>query len=159
MLCSNRFFLLTVNRIEYEVNTMVDTLTPKERSERMGRVRGKDTKPEMLVRKLVHRMGYRYRLHRRDLPGNPDLVFPRRRKIIFVHGCFWHRHSDPECKLARMPKSRLDFWKLKLERNRLRDRENISRLRSMGWKILVIWECQIKDGKLLEKNIKTFLEE
>ena len=138
---------------------MADTLTPEERSERMSRVRGKDTKPEMTVRKLVHRMGYRYRLHRRDLPGHPDLVFSGRHKVIFVHGCFWHKHPDPSCKLARMPKSRLDFWKPKLDQNRSRDMDNENRLRALGWKVLVIWECQLKDGKRLEKEIRTFLEE
>ena len=122
---------------------MVDTLTKAERSERMSRVRGKDTKPELIVRRLVHGMGYRYRLHRRDLPGTPDLVLPSRKKAIFIHGCFWHRHPDPACKLARLPKSRLDFWKPKLEGNRRRDRENQARLRKLGWDVLVVWECQI----------------
>jgi DNA mismatch endonuclease, patch repair protein len=89
---------------------MTDTLTLRERSERMALVRGKNTGPEMAVRKLVHRLGYRYRLHIRTLPGKPDLVFAGRRKVIFVHGCFWHRHPDKTCKLARMPKSRLEFW-------------------------------------------------
>ena len=105
----------------------MDTLSKAQRSERMSRVRGKDTKPELLVRRLVHGMGYRYRLHRRDLPGTPDLVFPGRRKVIFVHGCFWHRHPDPACKLARLPKSRTDFWLPKLEGNRARDIENAAR--------------------------------
>lgn len=89
----------------------MDTLTPQERSERMGKVRSTDTKPELVVRRLVHGMGYRYRLHRKDLPGKPDLVFPARRKVILVHGCFWHRHGDPACRLARLPKSRLDFYR------------------------------------------------
>ena len=98
----------------------MDTLTSAERSERMGRVRSKDTKPEMLVRSLVHKMGYRYRLHARDLPGKPDMVFSRRGKIIFVHGCFWHRHGT--CKNTRWPKSKLEFWKPKLEANSRRDK-------------------------------------
>ncbi|CAI8982712.1 very short patch repair endonuclease [Methylocaldum szegediense] len=138
---------------------MVDTLTPAERSERMGRVRGKDTKPEMKVRRLVHGMGYRYRLHRRDLPGCPDLVFPRLRKAIFVHGCFWHRHPDPECKLARLPKSRLDFWWPKLEGNRRRDEANQAALLALGWRFLVIWECETKKTQYLVIKIKNFLEE
>ena len=96
---------------------MPDTLTPEQRSERMRRVRSKDTKPEILVRQIVHRLGFRFRLHRRDLPGIPDLVFPQRRKVIFVHGCFWHRHQDQSCPLARLPKSRLEFWRPKLEAN------------------------------------------
>jgi DNA mismatch endonuclease (patch repair protein) len=138
---------------------MADTLTPAERSERMGRVRGKDTKPEMLVRRLVHGMGYRYRLHKHDLPGCPDLVFSRLRKVIFVHGCFWHRHPDPACRLARMPKSRLDFWSAKLEGNRLRDEKNQSTLLVMGWRFLVIWECEVRDMQNITKKIKSFLEE
>jgi DNA mismatch endonuclease (patch repair protein) len=132
------------------------TLTPEQRSERMGRVRGKDTKPEMLVRQLVHRMGYRYRLHRRDLPGIPDLVFSNRGKIIFVHGCFWHRHGS--CKLTRWPKSKLEFWKPKLEENRRRDRANQRALRARGWKTLVVWECQIGHLERLETTIRKFLE-
>lgn len=137
---------------------MVDTLTPAERSERMGRVRGKNTKPEMVVRRLVHGMGYRYRLHDRDLPGCPDLVFPRFRKALFVHGCFWHRHTAPACKLARLPKSRLDFWRPKLEGNRRRDEENQAALLIRGWRFMVIWECEIKAIHDLGSKIQSFLE-
>lgn len=135
----------------------MDTLTPEQRSERMSRVRGRDTKPEMLVRRLAHAMGYRFRLHRGDLPGKPDLVFPGRRKVIFVHGCFWHRHPDPSCRLARMPKSRLDFWATKLENNKKRDADNLSRLDDLGWKTLVIWECQTRDREALQARIGEFL--
>ena len=117
----------------------MDTLAPKERSERMSRVRGKDTKPELIVRRLLHGLGYRYRLHARDLPGKPDIVFRGRRKAIYVHGCFWHRHPDPACKLARLPKTRQDFWVPKLEGNRQRDIENQRRLTEMGWEVLVVW--------------------
>ena len=134
----------------------MDTLTPEERSERMGRVRHKDTKPEIIVRRLIHRMGYRYRLHRRDLPGTPDLTFGSRRKVIFVHGCFWHRHEN--CPLARMPKSRIDFWKTKLEANRIRDMQTLAALREDGWDALVIWECQLADLKKLEHTIHQYLE-
>ena len=138
---------------------MTDTLTPAQRSERMGRVRGKDTQPEMRIRRLVHGMGYRYRLHRRDLPGKPDMVFPARRAVIFVHGCFWHRHPDPACKLARLPKSRLDFWATKLEGNRERDARNQSALLALGWRVLVIWECEIaKNDQSLGTKIRLFLE-
>lgn len=136
---------------------MVDTLSPAERSERMSRVRGADTKPEMLVRRMVHGMGYRYRLHRKDLPGSPDLVFPSKRKVIFVHGCYWHRHPDPGCPLARLPKSRLDFWLPKLEGNRKRDERNQEKLENMGWGIMIVWECQLKDKAALERRIKGFL--
>ncbi len=137
---------------------MGDTLSPEARSERMSRVRGKDTKPEMAVRRTVHAMGYRYRLHRRDLPGIPDLVFGRLKKVIFVHGCFWHRHPDPKCKLARMPKSRLDFWRPKLEGNRRRDEAVQADLQGLGWRVMVVWECKIGHKEQLENNIRKFLE-
>jgi DNA mismatch endonuclease (patch repair protein) len=136
---------------------MPDTLTAAERSERMSRIRGKDTKPELRVRRLVHGLGYRYRLHRRDLPGSPDIVFSRTKRVIFVHGCFWHQHADSACRLARLPKSRLDFWKDKLDRNRSRDHENETRLRSLGWNVLIIWECQLKDETYLKTIIPEFL--
>ena len=136
---------------------MVDILTETERSERMRRVRSRNTKPELTVRRLIYRMGYRYRLHRRDLPGTPDVVFPSRKKAIFVHGCFWHRHPDPACKLARLPKSRLDFWKPKLESNRRRDEKNQAKLRELGWHVLVVWECQIECSSHLESTLREFL--
>jgi DNA mismatch endonuclease (patch repair protein) len=123
----------------------------------MSRVRGRDTKPEMLVRRLTHGMGYRYRLHRRGLPGSPDLVFPSRMKVIFVHGCFWHQHLDPDCKLARLPKSKLDFWGPKLETNRERDERNIVSLGELGWDVLIIWECQTKNREKLQARIGEFL--
>ncbi len=123
----------------------------------MSLVRGRDTKPEMRVRRLIHSLGYRYRLHRRDLPGKPDLVFGPRRKAIFVHGCFWHRHPDPACKLARLPKSRRDFWLPKLEGNRARDERNNAALTEMGWDVLEVWECKTADEELLAKKIREFL--
>jgi DNA mismatch endonuclease, patch repair protein len=135
---------------------VVDTLSPHERSQRMGLVRGKNTKPELLVRRLVHRLGFRYRLHVSKLPGNPDLVFPRRRSVIFVHGCFWHRHRG--CPLCRLPKSRLDFWKPKLEGNRKRDSRNQRELRNEGWRFLVVWECQLGNEAKLTNTIVKFLE-
>jgi len=135
----------------------MDTLTPEQRSERMSRVRGKNTKPEMAVRSLAHRLGYRFRLHRSDLPGKPDLVFPSRRKAIFVHGCFWHRHPNPGCKLARLPKSRRDFWIPKLEGNRQRDLRDQAKLNAMGWNSLVIWECQVREREWLKERITGFL--
>ena len=136
---------------------MPDTLDPTARSERMSRVKGRDTKPELRVRRLTHQMGFRYRLHRRDLPGCPDLVFPARSKIIFVHGCFWHRHSDDTCKLARLPKSRLDFWLTKLEANRTRDLEIQAELLCLGWQLMIVWECESRDPAL-SSRIKHFLE-
>lgn len=126
----------------------MDSLTPEQRSERMGRIKGRDTGTELVVRRLLHRLGYRYRLHARDLPGRPDIVFRSRKLAIFVHGCFWHRHPDPQCKLARLPKSRLEFWLPKFEGNQVRDLENQARLTTQGWKVLVIWECQT--GKMDE---------
>ncbi len=125
----------------------------------MARVRGRDTKPEMIVRRLLHRMGYRYRLHRKDLPGRPDIVFGKRRKVIFVHGCFWHRHDDPACRLARLPKSRLEFWEPKLAANAERDARHQQALRKAGWGILVVWECQLRHSEQLENILKQFLED
>lgn len=135
-----------------------DTLSPSERSQRMSLVRGKSTRPELAVRKLVHGMGYRYRLHAPELPGKPDLVFRPRKCAIFVHGCFWHRHPDPGCKLARLPKSRQDFWLPKLTRNRERDLEQVATLEKMGWRVLTIWECQLKEVSELKENIHRFLK-
>ncbi|OBQ66268.1 DNA mismatch endonuclease Vsr [Mesorhizobium loti] len=125
----------------------------------MGLVRSKNSKPELAVRKLVHALGFRFRLHRRDLAGTPDLTFPGRRKVIFVHGCFWHRHSDPSCKLARLPRSRLDFWQPKLNANAERDRVNVGKLEADGWKVLVVWECEVsRRGQAeLAERLRTFL--
>ena len=136
---------------------MVDSLSQEERSEIMARVRSKNTRPELAVRKLVFALGYRYRLHAKALPGCPDLVFRPRRKAIFVHGCFWHRHAN--CALARMPKSRIDFWTAKLEGNRRRDTRNKRELGRQGWKVLTIWECQLRGAASLEERIRRFLDE
>lgn len=124
----------------------------------MAAIRSVGMKPEMLVRALVHAMGYRYRLHASDLPGKPDLVFRVSRKAIFVHGCFWHQHSRAACKDGRRPKSNTEYWVQKLDRNVERDAANIAALRKLGWKILVLWECDVLKGGLpLEKRIKRFL--
>jgi DNA mismatch endonuclease, patch repair protein len=133
----------------------MDTLSRKERSQRMSLIRNRDTKPELLVRRLLHRSGYRYRLHRTDLPGKPDLVFAGLKKVIFVHGCFWHRH--PKCGLARLPKSRLSFWLPKLTENRRRDLKNSRRLRKLGWAVKIVWECEIRDQSALVRKLHTFL--
>ncbi|WP_426175962.1 very short patch repair endonuclease [Massilia sp. TWR1-2-2] len=135
----------------------MDTLTPSERSARMRLVKNKDTRPELVVRQLTYALGFRYRLHVKTVPGRPDLVFSGRRKVIFVHGCFWHRH--PGCSLARLPKSRLEFWLPKLERNRERDCETLKGLAEQGWKVLVIWECELGHREVLRTRIKKFLEE
>lgn len=136
----------------------MDTLTKAERSERMALVRAKDTRPEIQIRRIVYSLGFRYRLHVSALPGKPDLVFSRRRKVIFVHGCFWHRH--PRCALARLPKSKRAFWIPKLTENRSRDLRTARRLRNRGWKILTLWECQVKkDVGQIEKKIRRFLSD
>ncbi len=109
----------------------------------MALVKGKNTKPEMRVRRALHAAGLRYRLHDKRLPGRPDIVFPSRRIAVEVRGCMWHQHPDPDCKLARMPKSRLDFWRPKLEGNAARDRRHEADLRAMGWRLIVVWECEI----------------
>lgn len=132
-----------------------DPLTPEQRSERMSLVRRADTKPEMVVRRLAHGMGFRYRLHDGKLPGQPDLVFKGRRKVIFVHGCFWHQHG---CRIYRMPKTRTDFWLPKLKSNVERDRRARRLLRKDGWNILVIWECQLRKEERLRERIRSFLE-
>lgn len=138
-----------------EMGFMVDTLTVTERSERMSRIRGKNTKPEMRVRRMIYGMGYRYRLHQNNLPGKPDLVFPGRRKVIFIHGCFWHRHQ--QCSLARLPKSRLDYWLPKLDGNLKRDELNYERLKNKGWSVMVIWECELYDNERILFRIVEFL--
>ena len=137
---------------------MTDSISPKRRSENMRHIRAKDMKPEMLVRKLTHNMGYRYRLHRKDLSGKPDLVFSSRRKVIFVHGCFWHQHDNPTCKISRIPKSNQDYWIPKLKRNKERDMQNTKILEADGWKILVIWECETKDINSIVAKIRSFLD-
>src|SRR5210317_1903352 len=122
---------------------MVDILTPEKRSWNMSRIKGRDTKPEMKVRSFLHRAGYRFRLHRKDLPGKPDIVLPKYGTVIFVHGCFWHRHK--RCKYAYEPKSRRQFWNKKFEENLHRDRKHKKALHKMGWNVIVVWECQVRD--------------
>lgn len=122
----------------------------------MARVRSRDTKPEMLVRQIVHSCGYRYRLHCSYLPGTPDLVFRRLQKVIFVHGCFWHAHAG--CRNNRLPKSRKKYWSLKIARNRERDTRNLRALKRLGWGVEIIWECEMKDKAVLRNRLKRFLE-
>ena len=137
----------------------MDRVTPAVRSANMRAIRSKGMQPELVVRRLIHGMGYRYRLHRHDLPGRPDLVFPARRKVIFVNGCFWHQHSDADCSFVRKPKSNTDYWHPKLERNAVRDRENWQVLKKEGWDVLVVWECMVKTGDGLEELLRDFLEQ
>jgi DNA mismatch endonuclease, patch repair protein len=120
---------------------MADVLTPAQRRLNMSRIRGKDTKPELLLRRGLHALGFRFRLHRKELPGRPDLVFPARRAVIFVHGCFWHGHSCPMCKI---PTTRIGIWSAKIAANRRRDEAALEKLRSVGWRALVVWECALR---------------
>jgi DNA mismatch endonuclease, patch repair protein len=136
---------------------MTDTVSTTERSRIMAAVKSKDTTPELFVRRLVHSLGYRYRLHVRDLPGTPDMVFPRLRKVINVNGCFWHLHGCPRC---RIPSSRRDYWVKKLQRNAARDKRTQRELQRSGWKVLVLWECQARSANehRLRKRIVAFLK-
>lgn len=133
---------------------MTDTLTPEQRSKRMRRIRCKNSKLEIKVRRLIRSMGFRYRLHDGRLPGKPDIVFRRLRKVIFIHGCFWHRH---DCKMGRVPKSRVDFWLPKLEKNRDRDVLNRIALSALGWDQLIVWECELRDTSALQARLTHFL--
>jgi len=133
----------------------VDILTPKERSQRMALIRARDTKVEMVVRRLVHKMGYRYRLYYQKLPGKPDLAFPVRHKVIFIHGCFWHGHKG--CAKFRLPKSRLKYWLPKIRRNQQRDKDCIEKLQHSNWSVLIIWECELPALPSLAVRIKKFL--
>lgn len=135
----------------------MDRLTPERRSENMRRIKSRDMKPELTVRSLIHRMGYRFRLHAKDLPGKPDLVFRARRKVIFVHGCFWHGHDDPRCLDGRRPKSNGNYWGSKLDRNRERDADHLAALAGLGWQALVIWECQLRNEALIKSAVQAFL--
>ena len=130
--------------------------TPEVRSRIMRAIKSRDTKPEMRTRRTVHGMGYRYRLHRKDLPGRPDIALRPRRKAIFVHGCFWHGH---DCAKGRLPKSRLDYWQPKVDKNRERDRTNEEQLKSLGWSVLTIWQCETKDLEALAVRLQDFVDD
>ena len=133
----------------------MDVHSTATRSFNMSRIRGKDTKPELVVRRLAHAIGYRYRLHGAKLPGRPDLVFPSRKKVLFVHGCFWHRHT---CKLGQpKPKTRPEFWATKFEANVRRDAENLRKLADAGWDALTVWQCETDDLDALAKRLRSFL--
>ncbi len=136
---------------------MADVYSKEKRSWIMGRVKGCDTKPELLVRSLIHRMGFRFRIHRRDLPGNPDIVLPRYKKVIFVHGCFWHQHQ--ECSRSKRPTTNEAFWNKKLDGNLERDKQFQQELTSLGWKFLVIWQCETKVSDILAIKLERFLYE
>jgi DNA mismatch endonuclease (patch repair protein) len=123
----------------------MDRLTPEERSRHMKKIKGKDTKPEMIVRKFLHANGFRFRLHDKSLPGRPDIKLSKYKTAIFIHGCFWHGHQD--CHIYQMPKTRIEFWKNKIDNNIVRDKRNLEALEQAGWKVIVIWECQLKATK------------
>lgn len=144
------------DRLKRTQSDGVDPPPSRWRSELMSRIRARDTVPELRVRRLVHCMGYRYRLHARELPGRPDLVFRPRRKVIFVHGCFWHRHRG--CPANRLPSTRSGFWRSKLDGNVRRDRRNEAALRKKGWSVLVIWECETKNTDRVARTIRRFLD-
>ncbi|MBB6134610.1 DNA mismatch endonuclease (patch repair protein) [Massilia aurea] len=133
----------------------MDKLTPAHRSWLMGRVKSKNTSPEMAVRRLVFSMGFRYRLHVKSLPGSPDLVFAGRKKVVFVNGCFWHGHDS--CKYGRLPKNNTDFWAAKITRNRERDTENINALERLGWNVHTVWQCELKNPEKLQSELNDFL--
>lgn len=135
---------------------MDDQLTPQRRSWLMSRVKGKNTQPELVVRSLLFARGFRFRVHRKDLPGRPDVVLPKYRTVIFVHGCFWHRH--PRCRKTTMPATRTQFWSDKFAQNIERDRSNQARLETMGWRSIVVWECEIASGKELADRLVRELE-
>lgn len=130
---------------------MVDVFTKSKRSEVMSRIKSRDTLPELTVRSMLHAMGYRFRLHRKDLPGNPDIVLPRHKTVVLVHGCFWHRHKG--CKFAYTPKSREEFWHSKFEANVARDIRAMKELRRLGWKVLIVWECELPDSGRVKKRL------
>jgi DNA mismatch endonuclease (patch repair protein) len=133
----------------------MDVFGKDKRSQIMSRVRGKDTKPELIVRSLLHRMGYRFRIHRTDLPGNPDITLPKHKKVIFVHGCFWHGHLA--CARAKRPSTNVEFWQKKLDKNIQRDTQNIAKLVALGWTVLVIWQCEVKNLPNLKYKLEHFL--
>jgi len=134
-----------------------DRVDAAKRSQIMAKVKSKHTKPELAVRKIVHALGYRYRLHCSDLPGKPDLVFRPKRKLIFVHGCFWHRHK--KCRFATTPKTRVEFWESKFRANVARDRRNRLELKQLGWQILSVWQCELKNVEKLTERLNDFLAE
>ena len=130
----------------------MDVVSPEARSRMMSGIRGKNTQPELIVRSLVHRLGLRFRLHGKGLPGRPDLVLSKHRTVIFVHGCFWHRHS---CGLAAVPKTRPEFWAAKFDANVRRDARNKAALKALGWRVIEVWECEVRDPVTLTERIRT----
>ena len=133
----------------------MDIVNPAKRSQMMSGIRGKNTRPELVVRSIAHRLGLRFRLHRKDLPGRPDLVFPKHKTVIFVHGCFWHRHN---CPMAAVPKTRTAFWLAKFAANKKRDHECTVALENRGWRVLELWECETRDCSLIEQRLRKYFD-
>ena len=136
---------------------MTDFLSPSERSRRMASIRGKDTAPEMVLRRALHARGLRFRLHRKALPGKPDLIFPKYKAVVFVHGCFWHRH--PNCKIATTPKSNTEFWIQKFKKNVARDATVIELLKKQGWRVFVVWECEVSTAAKIQATAQLLEEQ
>ena len=136
----------------------MDKISAEKRSENMRRIRSRDTKPELQVRRLVHRLGYRYRVRGYKLPGKPDMIFPGRKKVIMIHGCFWHQHNDPNCKYVHVPNSRKEYWLPKLSLNQERDKKTLLELNRLGWEALIIWECQLEDADNIASIVQEFLK-
>ncbi|MBU3949912.1 MAG: very short patch repair endonuclease [Proteobacteria bacterium] len=134
----------------------MDVFSREKRSQIMSRVSGKNTKPELVVRSLLHNMGYRFRLHRNDLPGKPDITLPKYQKVIFVNGCFWHGHAD--CPRSKRPTTNKKFWRVKLDKNIERDKITVCSIRELGWRVLTVWACEVKDKDKLTNKLLTFLE-
>ena len=146
---------INLSLIFFATVTSMDVVSSEKRSLMMSGIKGKDTQPEIAVRKFLHANGFRFRLHRKDLPGKPDIVLPKMNTCIFVHGCFWHRHN---CKKGRhLPKSNIEFWEEKLGKNKIRDRKNAKALRDLGWQVLTIWECQTGDDSIMERMVNNKL--
>jgi DNA mismatch endonuclease (patch repair protein) len=136
---------------------MTDKVSSKKRSWMMGRIKSKNTAPELQLRKFIFSMGFRYRVHYKKLPGSPDIVFLGRKKVIFVHGCFWHGH--PNCKASKLPETHIEFWKNKISSNQERDINNVKKLENMGWKVLIVWQCELKEISNMTDKIRAFLAE
>ncbi|MET3133615.1 DNA mismatch endonuclease (patch repair protein) [Oxalobacteraceae bacterium GrIS 1.11] len=134
----------------------MDVLSPDQRRRTMAAVKSSNTKPEVAVRRLLHALGYRFRLHRKDLPGRPDIVLPRYKTVVFVHGCFWHQH--PDCKHAARPTSNIEYWAAKLDRTVIRDKKQLVELEALGWQVVVVWECEIRDVELVTIRLKQALK-
>lgn len=134
----------------------MDVFSKTKRSQIMSRIGGKNTKPEIAVRSLLHKLGYRFRLHRNDLPGRPDIILPKYKKVIFVHGCFWHGHTD--CSRSKRPTTNMEFWREKLDKNIERDKATVKDLKQLGWGVLTVWTCEVKETKKLKNKLLSFLE-